>query len=115
VLTHPNPNPNPNPNSASLDDAISLVDSIEDLVRIIPKSFQSAFTPLLKEIFDRAIKVTNVQSSLALLEMHRSKGTFPANIYSSLKIPVIQVSKEFSGSSVYNAFQEACRTTLHST
>ena len=96
----------------SLDDAISAADTIQDLVRITPKSFQTPFAVLLKSVYELAVKQSNTQKAVMNLEQHLARGTFPAHVFGSLKIPAMQVSKEFSSTGQHASFLQRAQTVL---
>lgn len=103
---------NPTNQAPPLDLAIQNADTIEDLIRILPKSFQAPFGPLLKYFQDISTKVGNCQKSVSSLETHLAKKSFPANILGALKVPVIQVSKEYSEGNSSSSFIAACEVVL---
>lgn len=95
-----------------IDEAISNADSIEDLIRITPKSFQAAFATIFKYYSEVSTKVSHCRSSVSALETHKTKGTYPSNVLGSCKIPTTQVSKDFAESNAEASYRQACEVVL---
>lgn len=77
----------------------AAVTTIEDLCNITPRAFAPRFGVLYRKLSELAVKTSHVKASLDSLSRHYAAGTFPPQILGSLKVPTVQVTKEFEGTS----------------
>lgn len=71
--------------------------TITELTSTLPQTFRPALGQVLNKAYRAAVKMANVQNTIAQYERHVSEGTQPSSIAGSLKVPKIQYSKEFLG------------------
>jgi hypothetical protein len=77
----------------------AAVSTLEDLNAITPKTFLPRLAPLYRKVCDTAVKASHAQATLATFNSHSANGTFPPSIQGALKVPTVQVTKEFDNTS----------------
>ena len=73
--------------------------TLEDLIACVPRTFQHVYRPVFREWHDYGVKLSHARHALDSFNRHQAASTYPPNILGSLKVPTIQVCKEFDGTS----------------
>ena len=76
--------------------------------------FGPAFRPKLREFFDLAVKLSHAQQAVHSMERYKTEGKYPPNVMGALKLPVMQVSKEFNGTQEHHEFASRLVTAVDS-
>ena len=103
------------PVAAHASSNIATATNLDELLSAIPRMFQPAYRPVLRECHDLGVKLSHAQHSLATFERHVAGGTFPPLLLGSLKGPTLQCSKEFTQSSSYQSWTGTQETAVFNT
>lgn len=88
------------------------VSTIEELNAITPKTFLPRLSVLYRKYCDLATKASHAQATLSNFEKHSANGTLPPCIQGSLKLPVVQVTKEFDGTNAQQTLTAELETVV---
>ncbi|KAJ5039113.1 uncharacterized protein L3040_006783 [Drepanopeziza brunnea f. sp. 'multigermtubi'] len=91
-------------------DNVAVAGSIDELAACVPRPFQAHFRLIFKEWFDIGVKVSHCSHAISSLKEHLSVHTLPPSIQGALKVPAVQVSKEFKGTDSWNAWEASLIT-----
>ena len=85
-------------------DNLATSSTVEELVACIPRPFQAFYKVDLKLWFDLGVKISHCQHAIGQLKNFETAGTFPPSILGAIKVPTVQVCKEFAESSTWPAW-----------
>ncbi|KAI0083395.1 hypothetical protein BDY19DRAFT_910645, partial [Irpex rosettiformis] len=74
--------------------ALGLARSLDDILRTVTVDYQTVLVPQLRKVHDYAERRASLRDQLASLEKHKATGTNPTSL-ASLKVPVLQLGKEY--------------------
>lgn len=94
------------------NDNLALTSTIQDVLNCVPRPAWPLFKPALQEFFQLGVKISHATAAQETLRNYETSRTFPPSIMGALKIPALQVSKEFQGSSEFSQMNSELATGI---
>ena len=95
-------------------DNLAISSTLDELLVCVPRPFQVFYKEHFKAWFDRGVKISHCQHALGQLDNYKTSHTFPPSIMGGIKVPVVQVSKEFQESSIWSAWNQEMTSNITS-
>jgi hypothetical protein len=94
-------------------DNIANSSSIDVLTNCVPTPFKNLYRKAFGEWFALGQKISHASNALVALKRYETTGTFPPSILGAIKMPTVQVAKEFSTQDVFATWSSTIQTTIH--
>lgn len=75
--------------------------TIRELLTLVPFPYRARAGELVNKVYRAYIEANQIRLYLAILQQHKTAGTFPPEIQKSIKDPALQFSKEYKASEDY--------------
>ncbi|KAI1430426.1 hypothetical protein GGR50DRAFT_699080 [Xylaria sp. CBS 124048] len=94
-------------------DNLAMMGSLPDLLVCIPRIGQPFYKLALKEAYELGVKLSHVQKARSSFSDYVATKTLPPSINAALRVPSLQVSKEFSGGDDWRSFNNDITTRVN--